>query len=62
VTVVAGPPVEVQVRDLVVSLYTNEVAVGPPEIKNHGVDFVSSDKITDVTQFTYMWNIQVQKM
>ena len=32
VTVVAGPPVEVQVKDLVVSLYTNEVAVGTPEI------------------------------
>ena len=57
VTVVAGPPVEVQVRDLVVSsLYTNEVAVGTPEIKNHGVDFVSSNKITDVTQFIYTCN------
>ena len=33
VTVVAGPPVEVQVRDLVVSLYTSEVAVGVPETK-----------------------------
>ena len=31
VTVVAGPPVEVQVRDLVVSLYTSVVAVGVPE-------------------------------
>ena len=41
-TLVAGPPVEVQVRDLVVSLYTNKVAVGTPEI--YGVDFVSSDK------------------
>ena len=47
---------EVEVRDLVVSLYTNEVAVGTPEVKNHEVDFVSSDKITDVTQFTYMCN------
>ena len=33
VTVVAGPPVEVQVRDLVVSLYTSVVAVGVPESK-----------------------------
>jgi len=31
VTVVAGPPVEVQVRDLVVSLYVSMVAVGAPE-------------------------------
>ena len=31
VTVVAGPPVEVQVRDLVVSLYSSVVAVGAPE-------------------------------
>ena len=45
VTVVAGPPVEVQVRDLVVPLYTNKVAVGTPEIKNHEVDFVSSDNL-----------------
>ena len=30
VTVVAGPPVEVQVKDLVVSLYTNMCAVGLP--------------------------------
>jgi len=33
VTVVAGPPVEVQVRDLVVSLYTSVVVVGVPETK-----------------------------
>ena len=33
VTVVAGPPVEVQVRDLVVSLYPSVVAVGVPETK-----------------------------
>ena len=32
VTVVAGPPVEVQVRDLVVSPYTSVVAVGVPTI------------------------------
>ena len=31
VTVVAGPPVEVQVRDLAVALYTSVVAVGVPE-------------------------------
>ena len=31
-TVVAGPPVEVQVRDLVVSPYTSVVAVGVPTI------------------------------
>jgi len=31
VTVVAGPPVEVQVRDLVVSLYASMIAVGAPE-------------------------------
>ena len=30
VTLVAGPPVEVQVRDLVVSLYTSLVAIGIP--------------------------------
>ena len=41
-------------RDLVVSLYTNKVAVATPKI--HGVDFVSSDKITDITQFTYTCN------
>jgi len=40
VTVVAGPPVEVQVRDLVVSLYTSVVAVGVPKTqKYHAVDF-----------------------
>jgi len=33
VTVVAGPPVVVHVKDLVVSLYTSVVAVGIPEIK-----------------------------
>ena len=32
VTSVAGPPVEVQVRDLVVSPYTSVVAVGVPTI------------------------------
>ena len=31
VTVVAGPPVEVQVRDLAASLYSSVVAVGVPE-------------------------------
>ena len=31
VTVVAGPPVEVQVRDLAVPLYSSVVAVGVPE-------------------------------
>ena len=43
-------------KDRVVSLYTSVVTVGTPEIKNHEVDFVSSDKITDVTQFTYTCN------
>ena len=33
-TVVAGPPVEVQVRDLVVSSYSSVVTVGLPEFKN----------------------------
>ena len=33
VTVVAGPPVDVQVRELVVSLYTNMAAVTAPERK-----------------------------
>ena len=36
VTVVAGPPVEVQVRDLLVSLYPSVVTVGVPETENHG--------------------------
>ena len=31
VTVVAGPPVEVQVKDLVVSLFVSMIAVGAPE-------------------------------
>jgi len=54
VTLVAGPPVEVQLRDLVVSMYTNKVAVGTPEI--HGVDFVSSDEFADITHFIYTSN------
>jgi len=37
VIVVAGPPVEVQVRDLVVSLYTSVVTVGTPETKTKDV-------------------------
>ena len=41
VTVVAGPPVEVQVRDMVVSLYTSAVTVGLPEFKNNGVDLLA---------------------
>jgi len=32
------------VRDLVVSLYTSVVAVGVPETKNDGVNFISSSK------------------
>ena len=40
-TVVAGPPVEVQVRDLVVSSYTSVVAVGTPETKNDGVNLLA---------------------
>ena len=43
VTVVAGPPVEVQVRDLVLSLYTSAVVVGVPITqKYHAVEFSSS--------------------
>jgi len=33
VTVVAGPPVEVQVRDLALSLYTSVAVLGVPESK-----------------------------
>ena len=54
VTVVAGPPVEVQVRVLVVSLYTNVVTVGTPE-KSWG-GFFSSDKFADITQYIYTCN------
>ena len=43
VTVVAGPPVEVQVRDLVVPLYTSVVAVGVPATKK--CDFNSCSKV-----------------
>ena len=42
VTVVAGPPVEVQVRDLVVPLYTSLVAKGAPATKKY--DFNSGSK------------------
>ena len=35
VTVVAGPPVEVQVRDLAASLYSSVVAVGAPKQRNN---------------------------
>jgi len=35
VTVVAGPPVEVQVKDRVVSLYINVVEVGVPTMGAH---------------------------
>ena len=41
VTVVAGPPVEVQVRDLAVALYSSVVAVGVPESKYNIMEPVS---------------------
>jgi len=51
VTVVTGPPVEVQVRDLVVSLYTSVVAVGVPKTqKYHAVDLV----FPDVAEFSFL--------
>ena len=50
VTVVAGPPVEVQVRDLVVSLYTSVVAVGVPETKINVMQEIKVDLFADVTQ------------
>ena len=54
VTVVAGPPVEVQVRDLVVSLYTSEVALGVPKTqKYYAVDFISSG-IVEVAEFALL--------
>ena len=55
VTVVAGPPVEVQVRDLVVPLYTSVVAVGTPEAKE-------KDLINTVSISTYAINVQRYKM
>ena len=49
VTVVAGPPVEVQVRDLVVSLYSSVVAVGAPKQRNNSsCSKFSSWKFLDV--------------
>ena len=50
VTFVAGPPVGVQVRDLIISLYTSSVEVGTPEMKNHGVDIINSGEFPDITQ------------
>ena len=50
VTFVAGPPVEVQVRDLVVSLYTSVVAVGVPETKINVMQEIKVDLFADVTQ------------
>jgi len=47
VTVVAGPPVEVQVKDLVVSLYTNMFAVGVPATENYAIDFISGSNFSD---------------
>ena len=41
---VAGPPVEVQVRDLAASLYTSVVAVGVPKTKDPWNGFYSSGK------------------
>jgi len=69
VTVVAGPPVEVQVKDLVVSLYTNMFAVGVPATGNYAIDSVSgsnfsaSDFMLDIFQRgKYILSPQVQIM
>ena len=44
VTLVAGPPVEVQVKDLVVSLYVNMCAVGLPATQNYAMGIFSGSK------------------
>ena len=48
VTLVAGPPVEVQVRDLVVSLYTSVVVVGVPETKEPWNGLYSRNKLNRI--------------
>jgi len=54
VTLVAGPPVEVQVRDLVVPLYTSVVTVGVPETKINVMQAIKVDSLGDVTQSIYI--------
>jgi len=64
VALVAGPPVEVQVRDLVVPLYTSVVAVGAPA----KYDFNSCSKFFScgvhryIQVGEYMLSPQVQTM
>jgi len=58
-TVVAGPPVDVQVRDLVVSLNTSAVVVGLPTTqKYHAVEFINSGPMLQSSHFCKkMWGI-----
>ena len=38
---------EVQVKDLVVSLYNNSRAVGVPATENYAIDFISGSNFSD---------------
>ena len=52
VTVVAGPPVEVQVRDLVEPLYTSAVVVGVPTTQKINIMQWTLLNFPDVAEFT----------
>jgi len=57
VTVVAGPPAEVQVRDLVESLYTSAVVVGVPTTQKINImqwTLLAVVNLPDVAEFTLL--------